>query len=111
MLIILIGHAVTIPTALALSEPTTNKRVEGGGEVIVPIGLAASTLSSEPGWYLLPPRTLQALAKDDSFPSIRPDRWLSSAGAGDGEPENASRVSQGKPSQRSRISFHRGGSP
>jgi amino acid transporter len=29
--IILLGHAVTIPTALAISEIATNRRVEGGG--------------------------------------------------------------------------------
>jgi len=33
--IILLGHLVTIPTALALSEIATNKRVEGGGEYFV----------------------------------------------------------------------------
>jgi amino acid transporter len=32
ILIILLGHLVTIPTALAISELATNKRVEGGGE-------------------------------------------------------------------------------
>jgi len=30
ILIILLGHLVTIPTSLALSEIATNKRVEGG---------------------------------------------------------------------------------
>ena len=29
--IILLGHAVTIPTALAVSEISTNRKVEGGG--------------------------------------------------------------------------------
>ncbi|MCK9560598.1 MAG: amino acid permease, partial [Candidatus Marinimicrobia bacterium] len=33
--IILLGHAVTIPTALAISEIATNKRVEGGGEYFI----------------------------------------------------------------------------
>ena len=33
--IILIGHAVTIPTALALAEIATNQRVEGGGEYYI----------------------------------------------------------------------------
>jgi len=32
ILIILIGHAVTIPTALAVAEIATNQKVEGGGE-------------------------------------------------------------------------------
>ena len=35
VLIILIGHMVTIPTALALSELATNQRVEGGGEYYI----------------------------------------------------------------------------
>ena len=35
MLIILLGHAVTIPTALALSEIATNQKVKGGGEYFV----------------------------------------------------------------------------
>ncbi len=35
VLIILLGHLVTIPTALAISEIATNKRVEGGGEYFI----------------------------------------------------------------------------
>ena len=33
--IIIIGHMVTIPTALAISEIATNQRVEGGGEYFI----------------------------------------------------------------------------
>ena len=33
--IILLGHAVTIPTALAIAEIATNRRVEGGGEYFI----------------------------------------------------------------------------
>lgn len=33
--LILIGHLVTIPTAFAISELATNKRVEGGGEYFI----------------------------------------------------------------------------
>ncbi|PLX06526.1 MAG: amino acid permease [Marinilabiliales bacterium] len=33
--IIILGHLVTIPTALAISELATNKRVEGGGEYFI----------------------------------------------------------------------------
>jgi len=33
--IILIGHAVTIPTAMALAEIATNQKVEGGGEYYI----------------------------------------------------------------------------
>jgi amino acid transporter len=34
-LIILVGHAVTVPTALAIAEIATNRRVEGGGEYFI----------------------------------------------------------------------------
>ncbi len=35
LLIILMGHAVTIPTAMALAEIATNQKVEGGGEYFI----------------------------------------------------------------------------
>ena len=35
MVIILIGHAVTIPTAMAIAEIATNQKVEGGGEYYI----------------------------------------------------------------------------
>ncbi len=35
ILIIIVGHLVTIPTAFALSEIATNQRVEGGGEYFI----------------------------------------------------------------------------
>lgn len=35
ILIVLMGHSVTIPTALAISELATNQRVEGGGEYFI----------------------------------------------------------------------------
>ncbi len=34
-LIILIGHAITIPTAMAIAEISTNLKVEGGGEYFI----------------------------------------------------------------------------
>ena len=33
--LVILGHMVTIPTALAISELATNKRVEGGGEYFI----------------------------------------------------------------------------
>jgi len=35
ILIILIGHMVTIPTAMAIAEIATNQKVEGGGEYYI----------------------------------------------------------------------------
>ncbi|MCR9142824.1 MAG: amino acid permease [bacterium] len=50
LLIILLGHAVTIPTAMAIAEIATNQRVEGGGEYYIvsrsfgiPIGASIGT--------------------------------------------------------------------
>jgi len=63
-----------------------------GGAVIVPLGLAASTLSSALGSFMVAPRTLQALANDTSFPSMRVNRWLAAARSNDAEPVNATLV-------------------
>ena len=62
------------------------------GAVVVPLGLAASTISSALGSVMVAPRTLQALALDNAFPSKRLNRWLSAATAQDNEPRNASLV-------------------
>jgi amino acid transporter len=35
LIIIVLGHAVTVPTALAIAEIATNRRVEGGGEYFI----------------------------------------------------------------------------
>jgi amino acid transporter len=35
ILLVIVGHLVTIPTALAISEIATNQRVEGGGEYFI----------------------------------------------------------------------------
>lgn len=51
-------------------------KVAYGGNIIIPIGLAASTLSSAIGSILVAPRTLQALATDGSFPGRRLNNWL-----------------------------------
>ncbi len=67
-------------------------KIAVAGAVIVPLGLAASTLSSALGSVLVAPRTLQALANDASFPSMRINRWLAAAGSSDGEPVNATMV-------------------
>ena len=35
LLIVLLGHAVTIPTAMSIAEIATNQKVEGGGEYFI----------------------------------------------------------------------------
>ena len=62
------------------------------GMVIIPLGLAASTLSSAIGSIMVAPRTLQALALDRSFPSAKINKWLSHGRKSDNEPANATLV-------------------
>ncbi len=63
-----------------------------GGAIAIPLGLAASTISSALGSVMVAPRTLQALALDQAFPSPRINSWLSRATVKDNEPVNASLV-------------------
>ncbi|GAB1417028.1 Na-K-Cl cotransporter [Paludibacter sp.] len=60
------------------------------GFIVIPIGLAASTISSAIGSVMVAPRTLQALAMDESFPSSKINSWLSKGREKDNEPINAS---------------------
>src|SRR5690554_7483486 len=61
-----------------------------GGFLIIPLGLAASTISSALGSVLVAPRTLQALASDKSIP-FRKFNYLMAKGKGKSrEPFNAS---------------------
>ena len=62
------------------------------GVVVIPLGLAASTISSALGSVMVAPRTLQALALDKAFPSKKVNRWLSFSRPKDNEPSNASLV-------------------
>lgn len=63
-----------------------------GGAIIIPLGLAASTISSALGSVMVAPRTLQALSIDKSFPSKGLNRWLAKGRESDNEPINASLV-------------------
>lgn len=62
------------------------------GFIFIPLGLAASTISSALGSVMVAPRTLQALAGDNSFPIMRANSWLSKLRLNDDEPVNASFV-------------------
>lgn len=61
-----------------------------GGWIIIPIGLAASTISSAIGSFMVAPRTLQALAMDMAFPTAKMNRWIKRSRKKDNEPYNAS---------------------
>ncbi|NOZ46850.1 MAG: amino acid permease [Chlorobi bacterium] len=60
------------------------------GTIIIPLGLAASTLSSALGSIMVAPRTLQALAKDRSFPVMFMNKSLAKGKGEENEPFNAS---------------------
>lgn len=63
-----------------------------GGAFIIPIGLAASTISSAIGSIMVAPRTLQALAMDDSFPLKNINKRLAKGKGDTNEPYNATLI-------------------
>lgn len=60
------------------------------GFIIIPLGLAASTISSAIGSFLVAPRTLQALSVDESFPFAPVNKFLAKGVGEQKEPRNAS---------------------
>ena len=63
-----------------------------GGSIVIPLGLAASTISSALGSIMVAPRTLQAIAGDNSFPLLKMNKWMSKSRDKDSEPSNASLI-------------------
>lgn len=63
-----------------------------GGKILIPLGLAACTFTSALSSIMVGPRTLQALALDDSIPFKSTNKWLSQTRKKDNEPVNASLV-------------------
>ncbi|MFB6341981.1 amino acid permease [Saccharicrinis sp. FJH62] len=57
---------------------------------IIPIGLAAASLSSALGSIMIAPRTLQAIGYDNVFPKTWFNNWLSKGRENDNEPINGS---------------------
>jgi amino acid transporter len=60
---------------------------------LIPIGLAAASLSSALGSILVAPRTLQAIGADQIIPNGFLNKWISSNRKKDSEPINASIIS------------------
>ena len=59
---------------------------------IIPLGLAAATISSALGSIMVAPRTLQAIARDHIFPAPKINQWMSKGKGESDEPYNASLV-------------------
>ncbi len=74
----------------------TSKLVMAGiawqGWWLVPLGLAAATISSALGSIMVAPRTLQAISRDQIFPTPKFNEWLSEGKGSSDEPFNATIV-------------------
>ena len=83
--------AISVSPDDMLNNQLIMSKIAIGGIVIIPLGLAASTFSSALGSILVAPRTMQALAVDNSFPGKKINSWVA-ANDEKGEPKNATLV-------------------
>lgn len=72
-----------------LNEQLIMSKIAIFGGIAIPLGLAASTMSSALGSILVAPRTLQALGGDKSFPSRKLNLLFSKGRSETNEPYNA----------------------
>jgi amino acid transporter len=82
---------MSAPPSLLATDQLVMSRIAVWGPII-PIGLAAATLSSALGSILVAPRTLQAIAADRVVPLERANRYLAGGIGGTNEPRNATIV-------------------
>ncbi|MFK8101390.1 MAG: amino acid permease [Saprospiraceae bacterium] len=80
------------PADLANTDHLIMADIAWQGWWIVPLGLAAATVSSALGSLMVAPRTLQAIAKDQVLPSATMNFWLSRGRGERAEPFNATLI-------------------
>ena len=80
------------PAQLADTSRLIMADIAWQGWWIIPLGLAAATISSALGSIMVAPRTLQAIARDQIFPVPRINNWMSKGNGDSDEPFNASVV-------------------
>ncbi len=80
------------PEALADTSRLVMSDIAWQGWWLVPLGLAAATISSALGSILVAPRTLQAIAGDRIFPTPKFNNWLARGKGDKNEPYNASLI-------------------
>lgn len=88
---VLVAYKLTIsatPEELASDQLIMSKIALWGP--IIPIGLAAASLSSALGSVLVAPRTLQAIGVDHIFPNERLNKWVGYGRPGSNEPVRSS---------------------
>ena len=79
---------ISAPQADLVADQFIMSRIALGGIFVIPLGLAACTLSSAVGQMMIAPRTLQALANDNTFPIGRLNRFLARGRGKENEPVN-----------------------
>ena len=104
MMATLIGMTIYVLIAIKLAGSASQDSLVGNQLVmseiavwgpIIPIGLAAATISSALGSVMVAPRTLNAIASDRIIPIPRLNRVLGTIKKSNGEPVNASMVTCG----------------
>ncbi|MCB0566754.1 MAG: amino acid permease, partial [Phaeodactylibacter sp.] len=80
------------PAELADTSRLVMADIAWQGWWLIPIGLAAATISSALGSIMVAPRTLQAIARDQIFPTPTINRWIAQGKGASDEPFNASVV-------------------
>ena len=83
------------PADLADTSKLVMADIAWQGWWIIPLGLAAATISSALGSIMVAPRTLQAIGRDNIFPSVGINRWLSVGKGKSDEPYNATLITIG----------------
>ena len=83
------------PIDLADTNKLVMADIAWNGWLLIPIGLAAATISSALGSLLVAPRTLQAIAKDRLLPSNPINFWLSRGRGKNNDPYNSTLVTIG----------------
>jgi len=78
------------PEDLANTDHLIMSDIALHGWWLIPLGLAAATISSALGSLMVAPRTLQAIAKDKVLPIKSANKWLSLGKGENDEPFNAS---------------------
>ena len=77
------------PADLANTDHLVMANIAWQGWWLIPLGLAAATISSALGSIMVAPRTLQAIAKDKIIPHIKINSWLSRGRGINDDPYNA----------------------
>jgi len=88
---VVVKLALSAPPELLAQDQLVMSRIALWGPII-PIGLAAATLSSAIGSILVAPRTLQALGGDGILPSRKANRFLRAGVGRANDPRNATLV-------------------